>query len=73
MIIGIGLLVSSVMVRTRDLVIPLWMGRQLIRWSGFNILVLIFLGYALVQRGLNQDEQRKLFLDYQQKLELDKQ
>lgn len=69
---GLGMLTSLAMVRSRDLSVPLWLGRQYIKWSVISVLICVFLGYALLQRGFNQDEQRKLFLDYQQRLEKDK-
>ncbi len=63
---GFALFVSKALLRQRDLVIPLWYGRQNIKWGGITILSLIFVGYAQLQRGFNNDEQRKLFLNYQQ-------
>jgi hypothetical protein len=44
--IALGLLVSAVLLRTRDLAMPLWMGRQFMKWAGVSILIMIFVGYA---------------------------
>jgi hypothetical protein len=61
---GFALFVSQALLRQRDLVVPLWFGRQSIKWAGITVLSLIFVGYAQLQRGFSSDEQRKMFLNY---------
>jgi hypothetical protein len=51
---------------------PLWFGKQYMKWGGVSLLALVFVGYSQLQRGFYSDEQRKMFLHYQQKLEQDK-
>ena len=63
--LAFGLVISTALLRTRDLVVPLWMGRQLMKWSGTSLFFLLLLGYMQVQTGLQHDNQRKLFVDYQ--------
>ena len=62
--LGFALFVSQALLRQRDLVVPLWFGRQSIKWAGITVLSLIFVGYAQLQRGFSNDEQRKMFLNY---------
>lgn len=70
--LGFGFFISSVILRQRDLTIPLWFGRQYLKWGGASLLALVFVGYAQLQRGFYMDEQRKIFLNYQQQLEQDR-
>ena len=42
----LGICVSIILLRLRDLLVPLWMGRQVIKFSGLSILALVFVGYA---------------------------
>jgi hypothetical protein len=51
-----ALFVSKSLLRQRDLSVPLWFGKQSIKWGGITILSLIFVGYAQLQRGFNNDE-----------------
>jgi len=60
---ALALMVSAVMVRSRDLMMPLWMGRQYLKWGGVGILALIFVGYSTLQRGFYGDDQRKMFMN----------
>lgn len=72
MAFAFALFVSIVLLRQRDLVVPLWYGKQSLKWGGATVLSLIFVGYAQLARGFYSDEQRKMFLNYQQNLEQDK-
>jgi ABC-type enterobactin transport system permease subunit len=64
MMIAQAILISTALIRMRDLVVPLWMGRQVLKWTGIQFLITMLVGYSMLQKGYNQDEQRKLFLDY---------
>ena len=70
--LGFGFFITSVILRQRDLSVPLWMGRQYLKWGGTALLALVFTGYAQLQRGFYMDEQRKMLLNYQQKNEQDR-
>ena len=65
MALAFALFVSIVLLRQRDLVVPLWYGKQSLKWGGATVLSLIFVGYAQLARGFYSDEQRKMFLNYQ--------
>ncbi len=69
---AIGLFVTQILFRLRDLTIPLWFGRSLLKWGGSLILTMVFLGYGQLQKGFYTDDQRKMFLNYQKELEKDK-
>ena len=60
-----AIFVSIVLLRQRDLVVPLWFGKQSLKWGGPTVMSLIFVGYAQLSRGFYSDEQRKMFLNYQ--------
>lgn len=71
-VVSLGLLVSTALLRSRDLMIPLWFGRHIMRWCAIGLLQLVFICFALLQRGFYFDEQRKLVVDLQSKLERDR-
>lgn len=62
-VVSLGLLVSTALLRSRDLMIPLWFGRHIMRWCAIGLLQLVFICFALLQRGFYFDEQRKLVVD----------
>ena len=41
-----GIILTVFMVRTRDLGVPLWFGRQIMRWVPMSILLLTFVGLS---------------------------
>ena len=69
---ALGIFITTVLFRTRDLGMPLWMGRNFMKWSGTSLFIILFVGYLQLQRGFQQDNQRKLFTDYQSKLDVEK-
>ena len=42
---ALGIFISTVLFRTRDLGMPLWMGRNLMKWSGASLFIILLVGY----------------------------
>lgn len=60
-----GLFVTQILFRLRDMAVPLWFGRSLLKWGGMSVLSMVFVGYGQLQRGFYTDDQRKVFMNYQ--------
>jgi hypothetical protein len=43
--LGLGVFVSTLLLKARDLTIPLWLGKQLARWGGVSVLMSVMIGF----------------------------
>lgn len=67
LIVAKGAFLTSILFMSRDLLIPLWFSKQLIKWAGVSAIFLVFVGYTQMHASFQNDEMRKMMLNYQTK------
>lgn len=59
--LGLGFLVTMTYQKSRALQVPLWMSKQISRFSVGGIITLLFAGYCMLSREMNTSEARVVF------------
>jgi len=52
---ALGIFITLMMMKARDLSAPLWLTNQLFKWGALNGFLFVFLGYVQLQRQINNE------------------
>ena len=72
-ILGLGILGTSIYLRTAGLELPLWYSRKVFRYIVLAIFTLLFIGYLHLQRDMQMNEKRLVLGNIQEQLDTDRQ